>query len=956
MDKKARVWLVIITVVLTAIMVAETILLSIVLTKTKTPGPTGAQGIQGPEGEKGDQGVGVENAYINSEKHLILVLTDGSEIDAGSIDEPIPEVTITRAEWIDAIVSAFEYEDIEGPTVPSFSDIDGNEYMLQIEKAVSNGLLSTANTEFNPNGIATREFAVVTAIKAMEYIPSDDIVCDDYSDIENPEYAKLAIDLQLVSLKDNKFLPNDAITGDEKDKILSVINETINSLAPADGSEKGFVYRDNVLPLFSSSGYSMSETNDLVSFTESGSIRLPYTEELANLEAGQIIAVDNKYAYKITSYVIEDEYILIDYTEPEIHEVLEELDIAGQAIPELSQFQPSDGVVVTDVIQPSYASGGGVIDGISNVPLKLELEVPLADNYKLKVNLDWSVSYIQYGYDINFLRIIPKINNAYFFFENKTEVDIKITKSGEGSLGLGNVDVPSKIVLGVLPFIGVDNFGIVAQVNLVLNAEGAFEIKLEIVGDVGAQILNNVPRKINTLEVNFNEVGFAGEIKAGPQIEILAEIFNWDLISITLEVGASAMGEAKLRSNGMVCMDVSFSPYLELTLFEDTLIDDWLNCAVKLEILANNSDNPFRKTGIHMENVVNIVESCTYRDPGTISGIVVNADNRDSIQNAKIEIYDYISGNLAVSAIYSNEFGEYSVETDDGTYKIVVSAEGYIPFEIVQIVRAGEVIYVQALLMVEGSEDENITSKIGGTINNAVTGIFVSDVKLDIRKGWNQTTGEILTTIYTNEYGMYEIELPLGNYTIVMSKEGYITNHFNAVVTTTSNLNLGGTIVPNEASEIPTGDLRIVLRWGTSPSDLDSHLLAPTVDGTSYYHIAYYNEEYYYNGERISFLDVDDINGEGPETITVYSMNESGIYRYYVHNYSNRDNSNSTSLSSSSNAYVQVYVGEQLIAIYHVPAMQVGTLWHVFNYDAETGRIISVNEFSSVSDPKNVGE
>lgn len=39
----------------------------------------------GADGENGIDGVGIENAYINAEKHLILVLDNGREIDAGSL-------------------------------------------------------------------------------------------------------------------------------------------------------------------------------------------------------------------------------------------------------------------------------------------------------------------------------------------------------------------------------------------------------------------------------------------------------------------------------------------------------------------------------------------------------------------------------------------------------------------------------------------------------------------------------------------------------------------------------------------------------------------------------------------------------------------------------------------------------------------------------------------------------
>ena len=45
----------------------------------------GSDGMQGEQGEQGEQGVSVVNAYVNSEMHLIIVLSNNTEIDAGYV-------------------------------------------------------------------------------------------------------------------------------------------------------------------------------------------------------------------------------------------------------------------------------------------------------------------------------------------------------------------------------------------------------------------------------------------------------------------------------------------------------------------------------------------------------------------------------------------------------------------------------------------------------------------------------------------------------------------------------------------------------------------------------------------------------------------------------------------------------------------------------------------------------
>jgi uncharacterized protein YfaP (DUF2135 family) len=120
-------------------------------------------------------------------------------------------------------------------------------------------------------------------------------------------------------------------------------------------------------------------------------------------------------------------------------------------------------------------------------------------------------------------------------------------------------------------------------------------------------------------------------------------------------------------------------------------------------------------------------------------------------------------------------------------------------------------------------------------------------------------------------------------------------------------------------SELNTGDLNtsadmtIVLIWGQDPSDLDSHLTGPkanVLNTDDRFHIYYSNpcwadtllnsrascaEDWdsetsaaVYN-DATAYLDRDDTDSFGPETITVYNLIE-GEYNYYVHHYENHSN------------------------------------------------------------------
>jgi uncharacterized protein YfaP (DUF2135 family) len=112
--------------------------------------------------------------------------------------------------------------------------------------------------------------------------------------------------------------------------------------------------------------------------------------------------------------------------------------------------------------------------------------------------------------------------------------------------------------------------------------------------------------------------------------------------------------------------------------------------------------------------------------------------------------------------------------------------------------------------------------------------------------------------------------------------------------------------------------MRIVLNWGASPDDLDSHLMY------SGNHVYFENKQ----GEEAN-LDVDDTTRYGPETITIERKRDGQRYVYAVHDYSNSENINAMALSRSG-AKVFVYVGQTLVRTYYVPVNRKGNLWEVF--------------------------
>ncbi|MCI5208646.1 MAG: hypothetical protein D3910_07595, partial [Candidatus Electrothrix sp. ATG2] len=138
---------------------------------------------------------------------------------------------------------------------------------------------------------------------------------------------------------------------------------------------------------------------------------------------------------------------------------------------------------------------------------------------------------------------------------------------------------------------------------------------------------------------------------------------------------------------------------------------------------------------------------------------------------------------------------------------------------------------------------------------------------------------------------------------------------------------------------------RIILTWGENPADLESHLTAPNETGCRY-HCYYWNKTI-----PNASLDLDDRDSYGPETITI-TETAAGTYRYYVHDFTNRNNINSRWLALSG-AEVKVYQGSNEPLVFTVP-YGYGSGWHVFDLDGETGEVIPVNTLFRQSEPGKI--
>lgn len=219
------------------------------------------------------------------------------------------------------------------------------------------------------------------------------------------------------------------------------------------------------------------------------------------------------------------------------------------------------------------------------------------------------------------------------------------------------------------------------------------------------------------------------------------------------------------------------------------------------------------------------------------------------------------------------------------------------------------------------------------TVVDGTTGNPVQNVKVKAYEGYN--TWGTATEGKTNASGIVELDLEnSGTYTLEFIKDGYVTETAEVFVyETMSKITANFSIVPVTQEDV----IRLVLTWGSAPSDLDSYLIGSSGDGTAT-NVNFRNmTETDRSGQKIAELDVDDTSSYGPETITIYDT--QGAYKFCVVDY------DGTGTMSYSSAQVKIYVGSTLYTTVDIPSgLENG--WHVC--DIINGEISVVNRPQAV--------
>lgn len=318
----------------------------------------------------------------------------------------------------------------------------------------------------------------------------------------------------------------------------------------------------------------------------------------------------------------------------------------------------------------------------------------------------------------------------------------------------------------------------------------------------------------------------------------------------------------------------------------------------------------------------------------------LNLSDNEELEDVTLSVTDDAAEELVSMRTGGDGAYEGEVSIRD-KYCVYLQRKGYLE-EIMYVADINEILqteYYCDTVELISTEDAG-TGGATGKILDAESAEGVGGIKLNLRKGINNIYTAPLQELRTNEQGEYHIrDLEAGNYCLEIvpaSDTSYITTYFNIKI-------LGGCMISDQngvvSPAMDSGQLRIVLTWGQLPRDLDSHMSC--IVSAEMGHVYYDNKTFYCEKKLLCNLDVDDVNGYGPETITLRD-DMTGSFKYYVYNYSN------DACMEGCGAVVRVYLGGMAHPAYtvHVPYGD-GRYWTVFNYNSSTKRFQVINEIAS---------
>lgn len=502
----------------------------------------------------------------------------------------------TREDWLVALVdllgtNAAPYQEY------SFDDFTEADAPDKLELAIQLGYVKleptwSSRVYLDPDSPITREFAAYTAIHALMYELSDQgwPAWDDRDELIYPEEDQAAVSLGIITLKGNRFLPENEMSVMETAQAIDAVKRVVASTQIDTGGSDMIQYVEGVTG--TALEYELNETMQEIYTTEHAKTEGMQIGDIHILESAD--PSQKSVAVRITELSEEDGRTVISYEEPALEEVVEAFDVEGVEA-SAGIFTPAEGVSITDLdtgssdLPSTQADADGSIElwGKKGISLKID-DVTVSGTldlqnleYRFIANPSWSLVTIEEVYLA--INSQAELSLAY---ETKWDPDDDSIFQNEYKIADFNCPLPA-------------GFNASGEIKLVLSAEGGFEVSYEIDATAGIQYTKNVGlRPVSDVQSQLNPVSLQGTAKGGIAIEPGAEWLGIDLVAVGAEVGGAIDGKMTnvVMNPFQVCIDST--AYLYLTIYARI---GWEELELELNREIFNADNSILRLPMHFE-------------------------------------------------------------------------------------------------------------------------------------------------------------------------------------------------------------------------------------------------------------------------------------------------------------------------------------------------------------------
>lgn len=489
-----------------------------------------------------------------------------------------PDDMTTRAEFAKMLIFAVG-KDEEAEYKKFFVDVPQEHWASgYIMRAVEVGVVGTdeiGNNEFRPDDYIDRETAALWISRAMGVSLEADISAADADEITYKSEAATVLDLGLMELIDNNFLPKETFKRSDAAVIIKKVMDEYSEWRYTYEDKEEVVYKSEVININSN-----ENTNIVIENAEDYIIFENVDETISGLSAGDIIkveaceAVPFGCAVKVLSMETDGTRVTIQKDATiDISDVAEHIDIAKTVPITADDLTLDDGVKLVD--NPPLAqlnvddnlTDGGVVNpkgaNIAIVPeLYLEIDKDVGEFGNISGNVTLGIG-VEADFKYEGFWAAPEV-------ELIAHSDIDATVEVSGSIDGGKDSINMLIAPDIRVPIGSTGAYVEGNIYLSFDLRGGVKVKFDQENRVGFRYENSKIYKINeksgdgltpTLETSAS-------IYLGPKLDLSLEWLG--IIGVGTNAGIYGGVEASLENtphNAMFCVDGAIKLKIDLSIY-----------------------------------------------------------------------------------------------------------------------------------------------------------------------------------------------------------------------------------------------------------------------------------------------------------------------------------------------------------------------------------------------------